>query len=91
MRGVHMPGGGPSVHIEKAENGYMVSLIQGGDPMMGGIGMPFDRTPEPHMMEELKKEADKYRPRIFVYSEIEEAWNAIKEFLLDGRMPKSAR
>ena len=81
-------GSGPSVQIEKAENGYMVTLELGGSG--GGLGFgatPFDK-PDDHHLAELQKEMERNRPRVFVYVGIEDAWEAIKEFLLDGRMPK---
>ena len=80
--------GGPTVQIEKAENGYMVTLELGGSG--GDLGVeatPFDK-PDNHHLAEIQKEMERTRPRVFVYIGIEDAWEAIKEFLLDGRMPK---
>ncbi len=91
LRGLGTPfgsGNGPSVQIEKAENGYMVTLESGGagGELMGGVG-PYSK-PDELQLAELQKEMDRTRPRVFVYVGIEDAWEAIKEFLLDGRMPK---
>ena len=83
----------PSVQIAKAENGYMVTLARaGGDGGGGGIleslGVAFSAPSEPQTLKDIKKEMDRLRPHVFVYSDIEDAWSAIKEFLLDGRLPK---
>ena len=82
----------PSVQITKAENGYMVTLARAGGDGGGGIfeslGVAFSASSEPQALKDLKKERDRLRPHVFVYSDIEDAWSAIKEFLLDGRLPK---
>ena len=90
MFGMHGRRGGPSVEIAKAENGYMVTLARRGndDDALMDLGTDFGVPPEPHRLQEAKKERERVRPRVYVYSEIEEAWAAIKEFLLDGRIPK---
>lgn len=86
-------GDAPSVQIAKAENGYMVTLApQGGDGGGAGIlenlGIAFGAPSEAKAVQDLKKERDRLRPHVFVYSDIEDAWTAIKEFFLDGRLPK---
>ncbi len=83
---------GPHVSIAKAENGYMVTLIpgKGFDDDEDMDVMPFPGSPpEPHQVKALLQYREKKRPRIFVFPEIEQAWDAVKEFLLDGRMPKT--
>ena len=88
-----LPGGGgngPYVGIEKAENGYMVTL-QPAQPDPIGILPPMlgGGYTEQGDYEKMREEASKQQPRVFVFLEIEQAWSAIKEFLLDGRMPSS--
>lgn len=78
---------GDGVHISKAENGYMVTLFPA--LKFEAMQMPFMfEKPEPHQISEMKEAHQKSKPRVFVFSNIDDAWSAIKEFLLDGRMPK---
>ena len=76
---------GQSVGISRAENGYMVVLKPDMDPFAyGHLG----RMVEPHQVDAMKEQHEKTRPRIFIFADIDDAWIAVKEFLLDGRIPK---
>lgn len=89
-RGVGGPDGEASVSIEKAENGYLVTLApQFSFDDLGPMAYPMVR-PEPHEIEGIKKSREKSRPRVFIYLSLDDAWSAVKEFLMDGRMPKSS-
>lgn len=82
-------GGEDSVNIAKAENGYLVTLTPRYDMGEMGLGSSYImERPEPHQLAAMKQEQEKTRPRVFVYSSIDDAWAAVKEFLMDGRMPK---
>ena len=85
---------GPHVSIDKAANGYLVTLSP--DPSGGsfaaeelayGGGAMGELSPA--AMEKIREWSKKIKPKTFVFLDIEEAWGAVKEFLLDGRMPKS--
>ena len=90
MFGVSSRSEGPNVQIAKAENGYMVTLDRGGDGgnIFESLGVAFSNPQEPPNLEALKKERERLKSHVFVYSDVEDAWAAIKEFLLDGRLPK---
>lgn len=92
MRQMGMMGMGPlmsdssSVQISRAENGYMVTLYP--PTQFEAMGMPFMmEKPEPHQIQEVKTAHEKSKPRVFVFASIEDAWDAVKGFLLDGHMP----
>jgi hypothetical protein len=81
-------GGEDSVSITKAENGYFVTLSPRCD-MGDMLGAPYImERPEPHQIESMKKEHEKSRPKVFVYHSLDDAWAAVKEFLMDGRIPQ---
>lgn len=77
-----------SVSISKAENGYLVTLIPPGDPDVDFLCGPIvGECPEPHQIAEMKEARKKSQPKVFVFSDLEQVWDAVKGFLLDARMP----
>ncbi len=82
-------GEGEGVSIQKAENGYMITLVPPGnsDLEFGPFSTLGGDKPEPHQLQAMREAMEKSRPRVFVFSDIEVALEAIKEFLLDGKLP----
>lgn len=88
----------PSVNIQKAENGYMVTLQPKSEQMsflqqLGIPGIPPDvamgSVSHPaQSVDELKKAHERSRSRVYVFADLNSAWEAIQSFLLDARMPK---
>ena len=72
------------VDIRRAENGYIVTMY----PVDESMDFPHPARLSPEDLEELKAAREKGRPRVFVFADIEKVMEAVKEFLLDGRIPK---
>lgn len=85
-------GGGISAEITKASNGYMVTFRHstGEDvlDMYAGMAMREDAVLPPDL-DALKEESERVRPKVFVYSKLEEAWTALRAFFMDGKLPES--
>jgi hypothetical protein len=72
------------VDIRRAENGYIVTMY----PVDESMDYPHPGRLTPEDFEEMKAAREKSRPRVFVFADIDKALDAVKEFLLDGRIPK---
>ncbi len=77
----------PTVLIEKAENGYLVTLSPAIDTLGMGDFMGVGEFPDPERVTKLRKDQEKFSPKVFVFADIQSAWDAVQNFLLDGRMP----
>ena len=78
-----------SVSIQKAENGYMITLQPSYDPLslIEGFRPVAQEFPDQDKLDKLRRDQERFSPKVYVFSDLKEAWNAVQEFLMDEKLP----